>query len=149
MYSAAVPTYWKPSALGLGLLAVNVVAAKGDCREQNAWRHSDSAWTVRSCVGRVHVYDHGKGRRHRTDSRYSRKDSQRSAASHRGRGGAHWRRYTSRGRQKGIDLAVSASGPPISRAQQTNASHAAVLHVFDKGASQLSIQLLCLGDRKS
>jgi hypothetical protein len=27
MYSAAVPTYWKPSALGLGLLAVNVVAA--------------------------------------------------------------------------------------------------------------------------
>jgi hypothetical protein len=35
---------------------------------------------LRSCVGWVYVYDQGKGRRHRTDSRYSRKDSQRSAA---------------------------------------------------------------------
>src|ERR1017187_10440251 len=97
----------------VGFLAVTVIAAEGGCREQNAWCHSDSAWPVRSCVGWVYVYDQGKGRRHRTDSRYSRKDSQRSAASHRGCGGAHWRRCTSRGRQKGIDLAVCASGPPF------------------------------------
>ena len=33
----------------------------------------------------------------------------------------------------------------VSCCQETNASHTAVLHVFDKGASQLLIQFLCLG----
>jgi hypothetical protein len=116
-YSGVVPSGWR--GLGIfplarvalasprrrvGFHAVDVVAAERGCREQNAWHHSDSVWPVRSCVGRVYIHDQGKGRRYRTDSRYSRKDSQCSAASHRGCGGAHWRRCTSRGRQKGIDF---------------------------------------------
>ena len=62
-----------PSSL---ILAV----VKGGRREQDVWGDPGGTWSVWSCVGRFHVHNQGEGYRHRTDSRYTRPDTQRCAA---------------------------------------------------------------------
>src|ERR1700686_461332 len=89
----------------LDALTRKAACAEGGLRDQNAWNNPDWAGPVRSCLGRFHVHNQGKSRGHRTDSRYSRKDAQRTATAHRWRSGADWRRCAFGISQKGITFA--------------------------------------------